>query len=188
MGKFKIGVQLTERDLGWSRIRAEFDNLAKKPYVKVGVQGTQAKAAKKFRNSAGQIIESGHIDLVQVATIHEFGAPGANIPERSFIRSTMEENKQAFWAYAQELQQRILMGEIKTEDALGMLGEKIQAAIQAKFTNNDWPPLAAATLGQRTGHVGNQALKGVHRPLVDTGQLRQSIRYKKVMSGRDSDD
>lgn len=29
----------------------------------------------------------------QIAFWHEFGAPGAGIPERSFMRSTMEENR-----------------------------------------------------------------------------------------------
>ena len=52
------------------------------------------------RVSADGLVEVGVFDGPEkrafIAMIHEYGAPAANIPERSFMRSAVEENRKGF--------------------------------------------------------------------------------------------
>ena len=65
-----------DRDLGWSQIKAESKKLGKKPYVKIGVQGTSANAVHKGGDGPKKA------SVVDVATFHEFGVP-ADTPTNS---------------------------------------------------------------------------------------------------------
>ena len=74
---------IEDKDFGWKEI---VGNLAKADgkTTKVGVVGEAAKRK----------LPSGLI-AAEVAAIHEFGAPDAQIPERSFIRAGVDDNRDA---------------------------------------------------------------------------------------------
>ena len=163
-----LKINLSEKDLGASRIRGEIAKLAKKPFVKVGVQGQKA-----LENKDGSTA-----NVVLVATVHEFGT--ANVPERSYIRKTMNENQSKYQSATTQLKDKIMSGELNTEKALGVLGLLVQRDIQNTIrTNNaglDGPtPLSPATLKQRKTKDAT--------PLYDTGQLVRSITYVRQMDG-----
>lgn len=101
--------------------------------------------------------------VVDVGFIHEFGEPTVNIPERSFLRSTLFENQKAYHKLAIKLTKRIVkFPRMTITDALGTIGEKFKGDVQYKISSGINPPLKS-----RDG-----------TPLYDTGHLVQSITYK----------
>jgi hypothetical protein len=119
-------------------------------------------------------------DLVLIAAANEYGADIKNgwgrgihitIPERSFMRS---------WAIAKQTQISELMESLakkvtnkamdadlalKTLGVFGMDGIKKQIAAPEGVS---WPPNADSTIKR----------KGSSHPLIDTGVLRESVRYQ----------
>jgi hypothetical protein len=142
------------KDTGLKAIIKKVGQLASGPHVKVGVIGGGRNA--------------------DIAVIHEYGAPAAGIPERSFIRSTFA-NGQVI--EAQKKLVASLMGKITTNkmevgQALGLLGAFGADRIKRTIDEGEGvpPPLKPATI----------ARKGSSRPLVDTGQMRNSITWEVV--------
>lgn len=117
----------------------------------------------------------------ELAAIHEFGAPGAGVPERSFIRSAMRENRVELRNMAARLARRVVdvrkgtsvAGTLSMRDALEVLGQWGVAKIKAKITSNIPPALKPATILRKTvgGKRGDVAL-------IDTGQLLNSITHE----------
>jgi len=110
--------------------------------------------------------EGSSFTVAQVGFMHEFGT--VTIPERSFIRSTISSESRDIKQVARIQYKKVLDGSITTEQGLGVLGAFTVGLIQEKFTSNDWAPNTEKT----------QARKGSSSPLIDTGQLRQSISFK----------
>jgi len=100
-----------------------------------------------------------------IAAIHEFGSPRNNIPKRSFLASTLNEN---LGKYANILTNEINNTVLKSSiiPSLKKLAIVVQNDVLSKFTNNSWQQNAPSTVKQ----------KGSSAPLIDTGELRQSIR------------
>lgn len=112
------------------------------------------------------------ITLAEVATIHEFGTD--KIPQRSFLRSTYEEEKRKITLNLITLAKIEAAKENPNmENVLAKIGAHMVGKVVTKFTVNNWAPLKDPTRGGR-----NKA--GGGRPLIDTGQLRRSIGYKVV--------
>ncbi len=103
-----------------------------------------------------------------IATIHEFGAPAANIPERSFIRAWADEAlASGYIATTLRTQmQQVVAGKRPLEQALNRCALAFEGAVKQRIANNIPPPLAPATI----------ARKGSSVALIDTGQLRNAIR------------
>ena len=101
------------------------------------------------------------LKVVDVAAIHEFGAPKKNIPQRSFLLSTFEAKK-AVWAKAFKTLLGRVSSAIELDNSLEQFGQLMQRDVRLKFTNNQWKPLK-----YRKGN-----------PLLDSGQLRRSVSYQ----------
>lgn len=109
---------------------------------------------------------------VEIGTLHEFG--GANMPERSFLRATLDKHGSEYAAFARELALRIVAGSMTSERALGLLGEKVKADVVAMFNANEIrPDISEAT----------KLAKGSSTVLIDTGSLKQAIDYIVRQSG-----
>ncbi len=91
-----------------------------------------------------------------------------NIPERSFIRSTLHEQRDEIIALKKKLLGQILDGKMNTEKALGILGAFLADKIKLKIVAIKDPPNKASTIRK----------KGTSNPLIETGQLRNSITYE----------
>jgi phage gpG-like protein len=112
--------------------------------------------------------DEGPASLLEVAAIHEFGAPAGGIPQRSFIRGTVDDKAAEIRALQQAQAQRILRGDVDTPTALEQVGVKVAGWVQQRIAQGIEPPNAASTVER----------KGSSKPLVDTGQLRSSITSK----------
>jgi phage gpG-like protein len=134
------------------------------PLVKVGIlEGS---------TYSGESTAAG-MPVAAIAAIHEFGAPGAGIPARSFMRSTVAE-KQDEWAKAAG--EYLKGGHGDARAALTLVGEMASRDMQEKIESGIGPALTVATItskAMRKGRAANNAL-----PLVDTGTLQESISYE----------
>jgi hypothetical protein len=150
--------------------------LKTKPYVKVGVLQEQFEQEKRVPD--GQPQPKKHVSLGLVAVANEFGTD--TIPERSYIRSTHDENAKTKWAeYAAELRHQIVAMGMKTDRALGLMGQLIKTSIQAKIRSNIPPPNAPSTIAAKGGK---------DKTLINTGQLLNSINYEVHRDGEKAKD
>jgi len=123
--------------------------------VRVGVMG-----------DAGE--EKG-VSLAEIAACHEFGT--STIPERSFLRSTFfGHGAEGLAKICEKLSKGLIEGKLDEPHALGLLGTWAAAEVKKTIRAGIDPELAEATI----------AAKGSSLPLVDTGQLINSITYVVV--------
>lgn len=107
-------------------------------------------------------------ELADIGLIHEFGAPKANIPERSFVRQTFRNKRPQLIALQARIAALIMTGKITPEAAMGLLGAFMAGAIKATITSEgNFAPLAPSTI----------KAKGSSKPLVDHGDLVRSITW-----------
>lgn len=100
--------------------------------------------------------------VIMVGAVHEFGSPSRNVPQRSFLRSTMQEKRRTYKRMFVKLSKKIVDGTIDKKKALNLLGLQVQTDVKQKITDIKEPALVS--------REGN--------PLIDTGHLRQSIVYE----------
>jgi hypothetical protein len=102
--------------------------------------------------------------LLEVAIVHEFG--GGHVPQRSFIRATIDQKRAEIQAEQVKAARAVLLGKVTPEVALQRLGAFVVGLMQARIVAGIAPPLAASTLRKK---------KGKATPLILTGQLRSGI-------------
>lgn len=123
--------------------------------VKVGVQGDEALEP---HNPGGP-------SNVLVASVHEFGAPSVNVPERSFFRSTSDEKERAWQRELAAAGRRVAKG-ASPQGELLLVGEVARDDIIDKIHSGIPPALKPATVRKKRGET---------TPLIDTGQLINSL-------------
>jgi len=147
--------RVTDTDRGLARVAARL-----RPFrVRVGILSDAPKDAQDGEAS-GQT-------LLEVAAVHEFGAPAAGIPQRSFIRGTVDEKEGEIVAAQAALARRIVQGKVDGPTAGAQLGAKVKGFVQQRIAQGIEPALAPETVER----------KGSSKQLVDTGQLRSSITF-----------
>lgn len=164
----------------------------KHPKVHVGVQGAAASADHEGVTNAmlAAVHEFGttikhpggtpyRIGSDGMAVFLPKGAAGATgvtkphdivIPERSFIRSTIDENRDEYRKEIKRLAALVLDGKLTEEKALAIFGLRVEGDIQARIQGGIAPPLKAATIKRKT-----VAGKKGTTPLIGSGQLVASI-------------
>lgn len=111
-----------------------------------------------------------------IAGVHEFGITIQKesgpivIPERSFLRSTFDENINKWVNFVKRQIPKLLNGQISARTLCERLGALMVADIQIKITELDTPPNADSTINK----------KGSSNPLIDTGGLRMRVTYRVV--------
>lgn len=110
--------------------------------------------------------------------IHEFGTEDGHVPERSFIRSTIDSNRAKYAAFIRRLARLVLLGQLSEADALNMIGLKVQGDVVRTINAGIPPPLAQSTIRSKTvnGKAGTT-------PLINTGQLKSAITYEVRRAG-----
>ena len=169
----------------WDEIRRGFTTSAAR--VKVGVLVDSTHAAKETAKGAKQ---SQGISMLELAAIHEFGSPAAGIPQRSFIRATVDgkrsEINEQIEAIVGRAIKSLLARDSVTEESiresvkksLGLLGAKVVSMMRATIRANIPPPLRPATI----------ARKGSSTALVDTGQLINVLSWSVIEGAASGDD
>lgn len=157
--------------------------------VKVVDHGANAMLARARELAKGRVVRVGVLDEAapkdvkpgekpppytnaMVAAVHEFGAPAAHIPQRSFLRSTLDERREEIASAQAKLAVRALEGKVEHGTALNQLGAKVAGMVVAKINSNIPPKLADETIDRKNSSVA----------LISTGQLKSSITWK-VMGG-----
>jgi hypothetical protein len=129
----------------------------KKSHVRVGVlEGEKRKGKAKT------------IMMAMIAAVHEYGSPKRKIPERSFIRSWVDGNKSKINDYILKLLRMVEDGKLTSYMALKKLGVYGVGGIRAQIKSIKTPPFKERTIKKKKST----------QPLIDTGQLRNSIHYK----------
>lgn len=101
-----------------------------------------------------------------IAYVHEFGV---GVPERSFLRSTVLEQAQKYVKIQRDnIIPAIKSGVMTAEEAYRRLGIVASNDVKLKITNGPFTALDQKTIDR----------KGSSKPLIDTGELRQSITYE----------
>lgn len=151
----KVG-EVVETGPGFGPIRERMAELSKLR-VKVGLIG--AEGAAEHPGADG-------FTVAAVAAVHEFGH---GVPERSFLRSTMVEQRARFLGLLKAVGAKVAGG-AEPRALLALVGEAAKGAVQRKIVDGPFRPLHPKTIER----------KGSSRPLIDTGQMRQSVTYAVV--------
>lgn len=107
------------------------------------------------------------LTLAELGLLHEFGAPGADIPERSWLRSALAARRADIAALKVATFKRVLAGELQPRAALDLIGMQLVAWIKAGIVAGIKPDLATETILR----------KGSTKPLIDDGQFINSITW-----------
>jgi hypothetical protein len=153
-----MAVKINDNRKEWDKFKKKMSQLKNRPHVAVGVLGKEG----------AEIYEDDTATTVDVATFNEFGTD--TIPARSFIRATYERDQARFLAILRRYKLQLVRDKITTNSVLTMVGQFAQKQIQATITAGGIPfkPNSPVTVER----------KGSSAPLIDSGQLRQSIRYE----------
>lgn len=152
--------RVEDKDLGLNRIIRTLNKDLDGVVVKVGVQSKD----KAVRRGKGGSIRSTDQPLAVIAAVHEFGL--ASMPQRSFLRSAYDENLPMIDKMIQRVANGAVFG-LGTNAALNQLGNVVQGMVQRKIVDGPFVPNSPATIKRKKSS----------KPLIDTGHLRQSIRY-----------
>lgn len=160
--------RVEDKDLGLNRIIRTLNKDLDGVVVKVGVQAKD----KAVRRGKGGSIRNTDQPLAVIAAIHEFGL--GDMPQRSFLRSAYDENLPVINKMIQRVANGAVFG-LGTNAALNQLGNVVQGMVQRKIVDGPFVPNSPATIKRKKSS----------KPLIDTGHLRQSIRYVIERKGAD---
>lgn len=133
---------------------AELEKL-KQNEVFIGYQAGHAKHTDEDGNTA---------DMAEIAMFNELGT--STSPPRPFLRMTVDENKDKINQFVETQTKRIAQG-ASADQCMKQMGAFGVSLVQEKIGNGTFTPNAESTI----------KAKGSDKPLIDTGQLRQSVHY-----------
>lgn len=161
------GTTVTVVDKGWSQIQKRIKATGD---VYIGLLG--AKAAKKYPDGHG-------LTTAEIGAVHEYGygitssrSGGTTIviPQRSFLRSTILENRDK---YPKLLAKAAADGVFKGNPRGALLKVGLVAAgdVKQRIAKGIAPPLAEKTIEARERRFGTASTT----PLIATNQMRSAI-------------
>lgn len=116
------------------------------------------------------------VSVAEYAAYNEYGAPGAGIPKRSFLRSTLSDNGDKY--------KRLLQGALRglassgASEPVGMaltaVGREMETDIIEKIKSNVPPPNAPETRARKEARPGG----GYAGTLFDTGTMLGSVSFQ----------
>lgn len=115
--------------------------------------------------------------VAYVAAIQEFGSPTNNIPSRSFMRTTIAEEKDNWMSLVASGARAVLAGNETVRSVVGQIADKAQGDIGNKITDIQTPPLKEATVNARRRRLvtGKKPSKTISKPLIDTGFMLRTL-------------
>ena len=146
------GNTVIEIDRGLNEIMGSLGDLDR-TFVKVGIQ-----------SDAGNDREGNSI--LDIAIKNEFGDD--TTPSRPFMRYTFDRRQNDIAKVIERKYGQVLDLKIDANTALNQIGSEYTNFVTNTFTNNNFEPNAPSTIRQ----------KGSSMPLIDTGQMRQSVTWK----------
>lgn len=146
-----------------AQVLASIQDLASKQ-VLVGIPASKAEREEGDKEP---------INNAQLGYIHEYGAPASNIPPRPFLNPGIARTQESINGHLKKAARAAMDGnQEKVDVELNATGLIAQAGARNEINSGEFAPLAESTLAarRRRGRTGE-------KPLIDTGQLRNSITY-----------
>lgn len=165
-------------DRGWNKTRRIL--VTPRRDILVGVQGregsrkhvapetdTTSSALESVDTETGEITTGGGsaASVADVAAINEFGM---GVPERSFLRSTIDAGRGKYAKLLRGIGQAMVAGKISPSRGAALVGEIVVGDIKQTIADGVPPPNAESTI----------VAKGSSTPLIASGQLRGAITYR----------
>jgi hypothetical protein len=129
--------------------------------------------------------EQDGVDIAQYAAWNEYGVKGPPvsengdgiwfIPPRKFIRGWTDDKAENIKTIQEKIVKKVSEGKWDADDAIKRLGEFAQDGIKSFIRTGGFKPNAERTIKLKTV----RGKKGT-TPLIDTGTMRNSIRYEVV--------
>jgi hypothetical protein len=180
----KTSISIKDTDKGFKQLKKEL-GLIKNCFVTVGIH----KDAEPYPNGTS---------VVEVAATNEFGTDKAGknknivIPERSFLRSTFDENLDNVKKLRQDNFQKIITFQMTVKKALDQIGFYFANLVKNKIEKFTTPPNAPSTQaakalkkgmareGKRKKDITAQGMTvaGYNDPLVDTRHMKNSVTFE----------
>jgi len=160
---FKTGA-FKDIDKGWQEIKKSFRDLDGS-FVKVGIQ----EGEKYIDPDDGTTS-----DLVLIAAANEFGT--STIPSRPFMRQAFDMNRNEIHRLQKKVLSGVMENKISPKKGLEIIGQFMEAKIKQRIVDLRSPPNAESTQRAKARRVGRRGVRFVNNPLIDTGQMRQSVR------------
>lgn len=143
---------VTINDKGFRDAIKSLENLAKGS-VKIGIQ-----------SDAGTYPDG--TNVLDVAIWNEFGT--SKIPSRPFVRQCFSDNQMAAAQYLGRVASNVLKNGGSLGNELSKMGQWYQGKMKSTLLNYPWEKNADSTI----------KAKGSSKPLVDSSQLVNAIRYE----------
>lgn len=157
------------KDRGWNRIVRELKEMDGS-YTKVGFP---QEGEVKSKRSVG----SGHEEYTSISEIAliaswlQFGTKNID-PGWPFFTEAFDESIDELILIRDRLYVKVVSGTISTKMALAVMGEFMVKKVKTKIVSMKSPPNAPATI---------RAKKGADNPLIDTGQLLNSVQHTEFI-------
>ena len=107
------------------------------------------------------------LTIATIAAVNNFGSADGKIPPRPFLQPAINKGAPEYQRLAEVMIPKVLSGEMTMKVLLEQMGNLAEGHVKQEITDLDTPPNAQSTIDK----------KGSDSPLIDTGALRQSIRY-----------
>jgi len=121
----------------------------------------------------GEATDKKGVDNCDKAAWNELGTE--HIPSRPFIRQSVDNNEDKINSFLQIRVKAFARGE-SVEDTLNKIGNFQKKLMQAEIKDGDFVPNSEATIRKKKSD----------QPLIDTGEMRQSVNY--VIQKKGSED
>lgn len=168
----RVKSRVRDIDRGWAELKKRLPDAAG-AHVKVGLPTRVGKEPKEVESDGTAAKVDRTLTLAMVGWWNEFGTKKKDgstlIPSRSFLRSTHDENLRKLKRLKTQMVLRILSGELTVRQALEIMGQWFASKVRDKIVNLKTPPNAPSTLAKKFPRTN---------PLIDIGQLRQSITHE----------
>lgn len=151
-----MDVKFESKDMGKAKIEREL-RAARKLVALVGIPSD----AKRHEDNP-------NIGLAEIAFIMEKGSTVNKIPPRPFMQQTRIMNEKKVAGLSKKYLSAISTGKMSAMDAIKKLGASYEGAMKKIFLTGSFVGNAEST----------KKRKKSSNPLIDTGLLRQSIKYK----------
>lgn len=163
----------TDKDTGFKKLYTKFETPKGEGAVFVGF----LRSSGEYKPQAGAKNQK-PITMAQLGAIHEYGSKDGKIPERSFMRTTIDANKKQIETLIKKLLNAVIDGKMTQEIALNVLGQFLADKMKNTITTQAFP-----NVKRSDAYAKRQAAKGKTKTLIDTGQLVNAI-DKEVKMGR----
>jgi hypothetical protein len=164
-------------DLGWKEFLLFIDNADADVYIGIHENDGSRTREDEFKSKrpAGSPIPSHFPRIAEYATWNEFGTADGHVPERSFLRSTIDENRDKYFKQlGRFIGQAIDRKSKDVEYPLKMIGTSARRDVMKKIRDLSSPPNAPSTIRQ----------KGSSNPLIDTSTLLGAISFEVRKSNK----